>query len=381
MKSTFFILLTLLWLTQVAAQVNVKKIESRSNSRAAIDSIVNEVAGAFMKDTTHVGLSIGIIKDGITSTFHFGTREKGKDLRPTDSTIYEIGSLSKTFTATLLAQAIVEGKLNLGDDIRKYLPNNYPNLEYQEHPIKFIHLANHTSGLPLLLPDIPQLFQLPQDSIPGLITALYQNYTQDNFWRDLNKLEIKTQPGRIADYSNVGAQLVGFILEKIYNKPYASLVKKYITEPLKMNNTDVSYTESVINLLFAKGYNRKGIKMPYNHTLSILQPAGGICSSVIDLLNYIKMQLNEKNIAVNLCHQATLGDTNTSATGLFWQINKLSNGKSIIWHSGATFGFSSYCAICPNLNLGIIILSNEYDMGSLQKLTNLANDIFRQDFK
>jgi len=380
MKPFLCSLFTFLLSAQVTAQVTAKTAEPKGHLRESIDSIVNNVAEKFMKDTTKVGLSIGIIKDGLTYTFHFGSIEKGKKLRPTDSTIYEIGSVSKTFTGTLLAKAIIDGKLSLDDDIRKYLPGSYPNLEYQGHAIKIIHLANHTSGLPLLLPDIPQLFQHSQDSIPVLITALCQNYTQDSFWRDLHKIEIKAQPGRNADYSNAGAQLVGFILETIYKRSYGSLVKKYITEPLKMNYTDVSYKENAINRLFAKGYNRKGIRMPYNHTLSILQPAGGICSSAIDMLNYVKMQLNEKNPTINLCHQATMGDTNTSATGLFWQINKSSDGK-LIWHSGATFGFSSYCAIYPHLNLGIIILANEYDTGSLQKLTYLANDIFKQVLK
>jgi serine-type D-Ala-D-Ala carboxypeptidase/endopeptidase len=381
MKSCLSILLSLLLSVQMSGQTDNKEIESKNYSRATIDSIVNEAAGTFMKDTTQVGLSIGIIKNEIKYTFHFGSVEKGKNLRPTDSTIYEIGSVSKTFTGTLLAQAIIDDKLKLDDDIRKYLPNSYPNLEYEGQPIKIIHLANHTSGLPLLLPDIPTLFQHPQDSIPVLISALYQNYTLDSFWRDLHKIEIKTQPGHTINYSNTGAQLSGFILEKIYKRPYGALVKKYITEPLKMDYTNVIYAESVINRLFAKGYNRKGIKMPYNHTLSILQPAGGICSSVTDMLNYIQMHLNNKNATINLCHQATIGDTNTSATGLFWQINKPPDGKLMIWHSGATFGFSSYCAVYPNLNMGMIILSNEYDPRSLEKLTYLANKIAKQIFE
>lgn len=366
---------------QIAAQVDSKRIESEVNSRGAIASTVNEVAGAFMKDTTQVGLSIGIIKDGITYTFHYGSTEKGNHLRPTDSTIYEIGSVSKTFTGTLLAQAITEGKLNLDDDIRKYLPDNYPNLEYEGHPIKIKHLANHTSGLPLLLPDIPGLFRHPQDSIPVIINALYRNYTRASFWQDLHKIEIQTQPGYKANYSNPGAQLAGFILEKIYNNPYGSLVKKYITEPLEMTYTNVTYTENSKNRLFAKGYNSKGKKMPYNHTLSILQPAGGICSSVKDMLNYLKMHLDETNTTIKLCHQPSFGDTNTYTTGLFWQLSKLPGGKSIIWHTGATFGFSSYCAICPDLNSGIIILSNEYDISSLEKLTYLANTITKKVFK
>jgi CubicO group peptidase (beta-lactamase class C family) len=380
MKSVFFILFSLLFF-HVAAQVGGEKIEPNNEAGAVIDSIVNEVAGAFMKDGRQVGLSIGILKDGVTRTFHYGSTEKGKDLRPTDSSIYEIGSLSKTFTGTLLAQAIIEGKLDQGDDIRKYLPAAYPNLEYTGHPIKIIHLANHTSGLPLLLPEIPGFFQKPQDSIPVLISSLYRNYTRDNFWKDLHHIEIKNQPGYEVNYSNAGAQLAGFILERIYGLSYGSLIKKNITGPLGMSYTDVAYTKNTIQRLFAKGYNSRGIMMPYNHTLSILEPAGGICSSIKDMLAYLEMQLNEKNETVHLAHQVSYGDANTSATGLFWQINKMAGGQTILWHSGATFGFSCFCAICPDLNLGIILLSNEYDINSLERLTYLANNIINKGFK
>ena len=89
------------------------------------------------------------------------------------------------------------------------------------------------------------------------------------------------------------------------------------------------------------------------------------------------MHLNEKNTTIALSHQASFGDINTSATALFWQVNKLPGGKSVFWHSGATFGFSSYCAVCPDLNLGIVLLSNEYDMASFNKFTALADNIVK----
>jgi CubicO group peptidase (beta-lactamase class C family) len=377
MKSWFFILFVLLVSLQIAAQTDRKKIELR-NSWSVKDSTVNELVQAFMKDTTQVGLSLGIIKDGVTYTFHYGSREKEKKLPPTDSTIYEIGSISKTFTGTLLAQAIIEGKVSPADDIRKYLSGIYPNLEYQGHAIKIIHLANHTSGLPLLLPDIPNLFRNPQDSIPSLIMALYQNYTQDSFWKDLHHFKMTFQPGYQFKYSNAGAQLAGFILEQTYNQPYGSLVKNYITGPLTMTHTNVTYTEDSVARYFAKGYNNKGIKMPYNHTLSILHPAGGICSSVIDMLKYIRMHLDEKNATIALCHLASFGDSTHTGTALFWQVDKLPGGKSIVWHSGASFGFSSYCAVCPGLHLGIVLLSNEYDMASFNKFTDLGNNIMKK---
>jgi len=381
MKFPLFISLLVFSSTQGAAQNDSRGNKSMEDTIVEINSIVKKAAGSFMKDPTQVGLSIGIIKDGVTFSFHFGTTEKGRDLLPTDNTIYELGSVSKTFTGTLLAHAVIDGKLNLEDDIRKYLPDSYSNLQCNGHPIKIMHLANHTSGLPLLLPELSGLFQYPEDSMPSVITRLYRNYTLDSFWSDLHKIEIKNEPGYNVNYSNAGAQLAGFILARAYNRPFRSLLKEYITKRLKMTHTDVTFKENRIEEFFAKGYNSKGTTMPYNHTLSILQPAGGICSSVKGMLKYIKMHLNEKNAAVNLCHRATLINGKFSPSGLFCEIDKSAGHDLMIWHSGATFGFSSYWAVYPGRNFGIILMSNEYDRYSLQKLTYVANSIVKQVLK
>ena len=80
-------------------------------------------------------------------TYHYGTMDKKTMQLPDNQTIYEIGSITKTFTGTLLAQALLDKKISLDDDIRKYLPEKYPNLEYENQPILVKHLANHTSRL------------------------------------------------------------------------------------------------------------------------------------------------------------------------------------------------------------------------------------------
>ncbi len=215
MKETFFIFFTLLLALHGRTQITQS---TRTDNRLInkIDTIIQNVASTFMKDTLRVGLSIGIIKDDKTYTFNYGSTEKGKDLLPTSNTIYEIGSISKTFTGTLLAKAIADKKVKLDDDIRKYLTGNYPNLEYNGQPIKLVHLVNHTSGLPPFLPNKPEVFQHPQNSIPFLITAIQKNYTKEKFLNDLRNIKIDTVPGFNYKYSNVAAQLLSFILEKVY---------------------------------------------------------------------------------------------------------------------------------------------------------------------
>ena len=338
-----------------------------------IGTVSQSAASTFMHDTSRVGLSIGIIKDGKTYTYNYGSTKRGKNLLPTNDTLYEIGSISKTFTGTLLAQAIADKKVKLNDDIRKYLKGSYQNLEYNGQPIRIVHLVNHTSGFPSFLPNKPEVFQHPQDSIPLLITAIQKNYTKKRFLADLHNVKVDAVPGSDYNYSNVDAQLIGFVLEDVYNKPYRELLQKYILNPLKMSHTKVAIKSDMVAQL-ARGYSSAGKDMPYMPPS--LTPAGGIYSSVPDMLRYMQFHLSEGNKVVSLSHKLTYGDVDSFAEGIFWRINKTSDGKLKIWHTGGTFGFSSYCVLYPELNTGFILLSNEMDMASQGELISLGDKIF-----
>ncbi len=349
---------------------------SQSIQNSANDSIVaimNNAAEAYMKDNFRVGLSVGIYKNGKTVTNNYGYTEKGSRQEPANNTIYEIGSITKTFTGTLLAQAAADKKVKTDDDIRKYLDGNYPNLDYAGQPIKLFQLINHTSGLPFLLPDRKELFQQPEDSIPYFVTAIQTPYTKEKFLNDLHTVKLDTVPGLKFSYSNAGAQLLGYILEKVYGTTYENLIKKYITIPQKMPATKLSYSKKE-TAMFAKGYNGKGALMPYNPV--IIGAAGNIKSTVSDMLNYIKFHLSENYQVIKLSHTPTFGNINSFAIGLNWQMNKTQDGFRRIWQSGGSFGFSSYCVVYPELNIGIVLLSNEADRTAQGGLAEAAKKIF-----
>ncbi|KAA2239644.1 beta-lactamase family protein [Chitinophaga agrisoli] len=337
-----------------------------------INSIVQSAALDFMKDSARVGLSIGIYHDGRAYTFHYGSSQKGKDSRPTDNTIYEIGSISKTFTGLLLAKAIADKKISLDDDVTKYLQAPYPNLDYKGQPVKIIHLANHTSGLPPFLPDRPDIFQHSKDSIPFLLADLHKSYTKEQFLKDLHGIRPDTIPGFKYKYSNTGGQLLGFILENVYHKTFEQLVQEYITAPLDMKRTHAVNKAGFAEL--AKGYDANGVIMPYMPAL--MGPSGGIYSSLSDMLRYVRFQLKEENGLVRFSHTATQVYTDSTAIGLFWRINRITPSIRKIWHTGGTFGFSSYCVLYPDFNTGIILLSNEFDMTSQGELVGTADKIF-----
>lgn len=340
------------------------------------DTIVKRLGENFIKNPESVGLSIGIYDNGKTCFYNFGVTEKGKSQIPTQNTIYEIGSITKTFTSTLLAYAVLEKKVKLDDDIRKYLNGNYPNLEYEGKPIKLVHLANLTSELPNWLPDKPEIFENANpDSIPYILLEIHKNYTRQNFYEDLHKAKLDTIPGFNPKHSNVAAQLLGYILEGVYKTPYEELVKKYIVRPLKIENTSILASKSKAKLM-AKGYNQKGMVMPYL-MMENMKIAGGLSSSTSDMLKYIKFQLDEKNEVIKMSHQKTWGNIEEHAIGLNWQINKTEKGVRQIWHTGGTFGFSSYLVVYPELNIGLVLLANESDGSTQGKLVDISEEIFK----
>jgi CubicO group peptidase (beta-lactamase class C family) len=357
-------------------QIFKSSIPSDNKLKSPIDTIVQKATIPFIADTSKVGLSIGIYKNGEVYYYNYGTTQKGKQTLPTNKTVYEIGSITKTFTGTLLAQAVKDKKVTIDDDIRKYLDGQYPNLEYQGKPIRLSHLVSHISGLPFFLPDNPDLFKNPNfDTLPFTISKIQQNYSKQKFFDDLHSVHLDTIPGYKFHYSNAGAQLLKFILEKVYKMPYDKLLTKYITRPLKMKNTNSLYSNNDFTLL-VKGYNDKGKIMPYNP--QILDAAGGIFSTASDMLQYLKFHLNENNQVVALSHKVTMGDINKHAIGLNWQEEITSQKQKKIWQSGGTFGFSSYCVIYPGNKVAIVLLTNESDPKSQQGLEGIAETIISE---
>lgn len=260
------------------------------------DPLVKKLGEDFMQSPEAVGLSIGVYDNGKTYFYNFGETEKGNHQLPTQHTVYEIGSITKTFASTLLAYAVLEKKVKLEDDIRQYLDGNYPNLAYAGKPIRLIHLANLTSGLPNWLPDRPEIFANPNpDSIPYALMAVHRDYTRGHFYEDLRKVKLDTLPGAVPKHSNVGAQLLGYLLEGVYKTSFGELLEKYLLKPLDMKNTNLVASGPTPGLP-AKGHNESGRVMPFLE-MKEMQPAGGLRSTTADMLKYIRFQLDESNQA------------------------------------------------------------------------------------
>ena len=315
---------------------------------SVMDTEVDSVARLYIQKSNTVGLCIGILKDGKMTTYGYGETVKGNGKIPNADNFFEIGSITKTFTSTLLALYVNEGKLNLADPITKYLPDSVavnPLLT----GITLLNLSNHTSGL-ARIPD-------NMDNHAADPLNPYKNYTKELMFAYLKSCKITGKPGAQYGYSNLGVALLGTILEQISGKRFEQMVTELICKPLSMFTTS-QYLNPLLSPRFVAVYNEEGMPTPA-WDFDVMAPCGALRSTVNDLLIYSGYNLhpgtNALGKAITLTHQVTFNKD--IKIGLAWHIIVV-NGVNYYFHNGGTFGSSSFLAFNPEKNLAIVVLSN-----------------------
>lgn len=202
-------------------------------SRQQLDTSVDYAARIYLKDSNTNGLSIGVYYKAKNYTYNYG-----KNSLATADKFYNIGSVAKTFVTTILAQVVIDKKVGLNDDIRKFLPDSYPTLQYNDQPIRFVNLANHTSGLPTTFRKFsPEI----QDSLKKLNMAQQVHflslYNEDSLLSNLHFATLDTLPGTKFQYNSCAMDLLEVLLERIYKKPYDEIITTFLKTHLKMFHT------------------------------------------------------------------------------------------------------------------------------------------------
>ena len=356
-----------LFISDFIEQSNNKKYPTDNPLTNSFDSIVNEYANYYMNEPNTVGLSLGIVKNNKIYTYNYGEVKKGTHQLPTANSFYELASVTKTFVATLLAQAVIEKKLKLTDDIRMYLPGKYPNLEYQGHPIRMVNLINHTSGLP----DQPRTF--PWDSINALsqvgVFNYFERYTKDSLFNDLHNVKLQAMPGTQFSYNGNAYHIVIAI-----HKPYEQILTDFFSGKLGMKETKNDLSANQLKR-FVQGYSNTGQEVQHFNPKRM---TGGpnLNSTISDMVKYLQANLSEINKAIKLTHQITWGNANGYALGLGWMMDNsytCSNDR-YIFHDGFSNGYSSNCSFYPDKNVGFVILANV--TGNSQQLLTLQRLLF-----
>lgn len=339
-----------------------------------------------MQDKQAVGLSIGVYKNGQSRIYNYGESFKGSGRLPKPDQFFNLGSVAKTFVGTMLAEAVVEKKAKLTDDIRLYLPGKYPNLQYQGHPIKLVDIANHTSGLPGSSREFPSriMDSVKKLDMPAQI-QFFNRYDQDSLLKDLHHLKPDTIPGTKYHYNGNAMMILILLLERIYHQPYEVLVTHYLKTHLGMYDTHTRIPAKEFSR-FMQGYNDDGepvkwlaIKNPKQKDINTnMFYAGGpsMNSTMNDMMKYLKAQIKATDPAIQLSHKLTFGaNPKDFAIGLNWMYD-LEDGLKDYYHSGHTgIGFNTLCEFYPEKQLGFMIVVN--DNISQDKVSKLENDLHK----
>ena len=328
-----------------------KKSQKAASSNPLVSQLDKEVDSAsqpYISMLQTTGLSIGILVNGKTFFYGYGETAKGNGQLPNEHNIYEIGSISKTFTATLLADAVEKGKVKLDDPVSKYFPDSIPVLEYQGLPVTLKTLSNHSSGIP----------RMPNNFHPSDNYNPYKDYRDQDLYSFYKIFKLNRKPGAEYEYSNLAAATLGVILEKVYKKTYQDLIVEIICDPLRMNETR-EFIRKNDSIRFVKGYNEEG-KYNSQWDFDAMAPAGSIRSTASDMLLYANAQLGKAPAAlekaIQLTHEKTYSNGSVN-TALAWHYIKPGKDEAI-FHNGGTGGFRTYLAVNLEKKFAVVVLSN-----------------------
>jgi CubicO group peptidase (beta-lactamase class C family) len=385
MKIFYAFILAVLFAQYTFAQAP-KNLLTDNLLRDHLDSAVQKGAAAYMQNDGAVGLSIGVYKNGSRYIYNYGESIKGSGLLPKPDQFFNLGSIAKTFAGTMLAEAIIEKKAKLTDDIRLYLPGKYPNLQYQGHPITLVDIANHTSGLPASMRNSPTTLM---DSVKKLALSqqiqFFARYNQDSLLMDLHQLKIDTIPGTKYRYNGNAMMILIFLLERIYHQPYEVLLTQYLKSHLGMYDTRTRIPVKQIGR-FIQGYDQNGVAVRWldlknsrdtDVNTNLFYTGGPSMNSTMkDMMKYLKAQIEDTDPAIRLTHQLTWGaNPKDFAIGLNWMYD-LEDGVKDYYHSGHTgIGFNTLCEFYPTEHLGFMIMVN--DNISQDKVSQLETDLHK----
>jgi serine-type D-Ala-D-Ala carboxypeptidase/endopeptidase len=261
------------------------------------DEIKHRINALVDSNRTNAAIVIGIVDPNGTQFYSNGKMSKANNSTVNQNTIFAIGSNTKVFTTTLLADMVQDGLIKLNDPIDKYLPSNVKVPQYNGHKITIEDLATHTSGLPEFPSNYCPGFvnanpQTPDEKVQLILnlTSCTKNYTFDQFYQGLSNTTIPREPGLKFEYSTFGSALLGNILTSKSNmSSYNELVAKRILNVLGMNSTSVNLSDEQ-NSRLATGH-LLGRELPMLNFSNPIVPGGGLYSSASDMLKFISANI------------------------------------------------------------------------------------------
>ncbi|NVD97625.1 serine hydrolase [Massilia sp. BJB1822] len=288
-----------------------------------------------------VGLVIGLIDENGRRVISHGVTRL-KDGRPVDGdTVFEIGSITKVFTAIVLADMAEKGEVALDDPVAKLLPPQVSVPRRGDRQITLLNLSQHTSGLP----------RLPDNFTPADMNNPYVGYTQEHLYRFLAEHRLQGDIGVKKEYSNLGAGLLGHALARRVGVDYATLVRQRVTEPLRMRDTAITLTPAMQTRL-ATGHSEQ-LEPVANWDFQALAGAGALRSTANDMLRFMAANLDMDETPL----KPALLRARSPEQPLGWIFNRRPNAE-LYMHDGGTGGYASFISVDSKNRRGVVILSN-----------------------
>ncbi|EOL9002512.1 class C beta-lactamase [Cronobacter turicensis] len=341
-----------------------------SAAQAAPVSRPDDVVEPLMARYQIPGMAVAVSVNGETHFWHYGVASKATRKPVDEKTLFEIGSLSKTFTATLASAAQQEGKLDFSAPASRYLPALNGSAFDR---VTLRHLATHTSGMPLFVPDdVKNTAQL---------MAWYRA------WQPAQPV------GTERVYSNLGIGMLGMITAKALDKPFSEAMEQGLLADFGMTHSFINVPDAAMDD-YAQGYNKDD--KPVRVTPGPLDAESyGLKSSSADLLRYLQIQLGERDVAphwrqaINATHNGYYR-SGEFTQGMMWEyypwpspLSRLVEGNSsqrimkrltataivppepapqAAWYNktGSTNGFAAYAVFIPEKRIALIMLANKW---------------------
>jgi serine-type D-Ala-D-Ala carboxypeptidase/endopeptidase len=292
---------------------------------------------------TYQTLVFGVVEGDRSEVVAFGKLGNGKV--PDGNTVYEIGSITKTFTATLLAQAVLSGRLTLDTPVAQLLPDfKIPSRGGKE--ITLGELATQHSGLP----------REPSNLLPKDLANPFADYDAAKLKAFLAGYELRRDPGVAYEYSNLGFGLLGYALAQLNHTTYRAMADDEILKPLGMTMSSTAFSDAMRAHL-APGHLYTG-GTAKNWDFDALAGTGAIRSTANDMLRYLKANMGIDGsplaAAMKLARQPRRKVGETMRIGLAWT----TTDKGIVWKDGETGGYRSFLGFTADGRRGVVILAD-----------------------
>lgn len=305
--------------------------------------------------SSRAAIVVGLVDEHGPQILSAGKLDNGTDREPDGDTLFEIGSITKTFTVLLLEDMVQRGEMKLDDPVEKYLPDSVKVPRRNGKKITLLDLATHTSGLPRDPDNLTPTHGLPENA--------FADYTVERLYKFLDGYALTADPGAQVSYSNTGTALLGHVLALKADMNYESLVTERICRPLGMDSTRVTLTPEMKARL-AVGHGQNGNRAP-NWIFQVYDGTGGLHSSANDLLKYVSANLGlEKSDLTPLMEKTRVirhRNTSHGDMAMSWSVRDegLDSGRTLIGHAGGTGGYETFIGLDETQQKGVVVLCSQ----------------------